>query len=108
MHTPDCRWWHVMIGTHCSWLPGDHRGFRNARHRVHSSGDYRNPPPENEHEGLREYHQQRSGEPVKIPRAARLLVARAIGESLTSMDYMVWVVAVSATHAHIVGELPLS
>jgi hypothetical protein len=21
------RWWHVIIATHCSWLPGDRRGF---------------------------------------------------------------------------------
>src|SRR5205823_12390910 len=90
----------------CAWLPGDVRGFRSDHHRIHSSGDYRNPPSPFEHEGLRRYHQQRHSEPVKIPRDQRTIVARAIAESLISLGFIVWVVSVSATHAHIVAELP--
>jgi hypothetical protein len=50
-------WWHVQIGTYCAWLPGDKRGFRNRDHRIDSTGDYRDPPPPDEHAGLREYNE---------------------------------------------------
>jgi hypothetical protein len=46
------RWRHVIVNTRCSWLHGDLRGFRNRKHRIHSSGDYRNPPPPEEHRVL--------------------------------------------------------
>jgi hypothetical protein len=44
MTQPGMLWRHVVINTHCTWLHGDDRGFRSRHHRVHSSGDYRNPP----------------------------------------------------------------
>src|SRR5262249_17500638 len=44
-------WRHVIISTLNSWLPGDPRGFRAVNHKIHSSGDYKNPPP-GEHAGL--------------------------------------------------------
>src|SRR5947207_10093448 len=46
-------WIHVVVGTYRSWDFGDERGFRSRKHRIHSSGDYKNPPPKREHEGLR-------------------------------------------------------
>jgi hypothetical protein len=52
MPKPGMRWRHCVIGTHNSWLPGDPRGFRAIDHKIHSSGDYKNPPPEGEHSGL--------------------------------------------------------
>jgi hypothetical protein len=58
------RWRHIVCNTKCSWLPGDDRGFRSREHRIHSSGDYKNPPPKNEHEGLRRYQEEKSGETV--------------------------------------------
>jgi hypothetical protein len=53
------RWRMITISTKRSWLPGDQRGFRNRQHRIHSSGDYKNPPPRWEHEGLRRYNEKR-------------------------------------------------
>ena len=50
---PDLLWYHVQFSTFGTWLRGDERGFRDHDHRLHSSGDYRNPPPPGEHEGLR-------------------------------------------------------
>ena len=60
-------WWRVDIGTYCGWLPGSDRGFRSHDHGIHSSGHYKNPPPPEEHEGLRNYHEDRSPEAVTIP-----------------------------------------
>ncbi len=52
MPTPGKCWWHNILSTHGSWLPGNPRGFRSRNHRIHSSGDYKNPPPLGEHAGL--------------------------------------------------------
>ena len=47
-------WQHVILGTRCSWMHGDRRGFRDRGHRIHSSGDYKNPPPAGEYDRLHE------------------------------------------------------
>ena len=103
---PALRWWHVMLGTYASWLPGDRRGFRNRDHRIHSSGDYRNPPPEHEHEGLREYNERRAGDAVDIPLPARQRLAELIARLLREAGYRVLVVSVSQRHVHFLAELP--
>lgn len=49
------------------WISGDDRGFRSANHKIHSSGDYKNPPPPGEHEGLRHWVQSHMSEsPVTL------------------------------------------
>jgi hypothetical protein len=105
--TPRRRWWHVMIGTHASWLPGDERGFRNRGHRIHSSGDYKNPPPIDEHEGLREYNEQLAPDAVEIPLEYRKRLAQIIARLFVGAGYRVAVVSVSRYHVHILAELPL-
>ncbi|MGB7159227.1 MAG: hypothetical protein WBD40_14255 [Tepidisphaeraceae bacterium] len=100
-------WWRVDIGTYCAWLPGDHRGFRSHDHNIHSSGDYKNPPPPEEHEGLRNYHEEHSPDAVEIPRELRLLVATVIAQRLIRLGYRVLVVSCADRHAHIVAELPI-
>jgi hypothetical protein len=97
----------VQIGTYCAWLPGDNRGFRSKDHGIHSSGDYRNPPPPEEHEGLRKYHEERCPGAVKIPRELRLRIAIRFAESLLDRGHRVLVVSVGERHAHVVTELPL-
>src|SRR5687768_18482511 len=97
-------WWRVDISTYCSWLPGDDRGFRSHDHNIHSSGDYKNPPPPEEHEGLRNYHEARSPEPITIPRELRLRVATVIAETLIKDGHRVLVVSCADRHAHIVPE----
>src|SRR3954467_14884960 len=105
--TPGRRWWHVMIGTYASWLPGDKRGFRNRGHRIHSSGDYKNPPPIDEHEGLREHNQQFAKDAVEIPLEHGKRLARVIARLLLDAGYRVSVVSVSGYHVHALAELPL-
>jgi len=107
MPAPGKAWWHSQFSTYCAWLPGDDRGFRSKDHDLHSSGDFRHPPPPEEHEGLRDYHKKRHPNPVDVPRELRLKVATKIAESLIAAGHRVLVVAVSKRHAHVVSELPI-
>jgi hypothetical protein len=100
-------WRHVIINTRSSWLPGDERGFRSRRDRIHSSGDYRNPPPQDEHAGLRIFNERNSGDEITIPRHLRSVIGRAIVAYLISQNYRVLVVAVAKVHAHFIVELPI-
>lgn len=101
------RWWHIQLGTYCTWLPGDKRGFRSRDHRIHSSGDYKAPPPPGGHAGLRSFHAARHPTAVRIPRPFRLTAATAIARALTADGYRVLAVAVCAKHAHALAELPV-
>lgn len=107
MPLPGRQWWFITLGTAYSWLPGDHRGFRSKDHGIHSSGDYKNPPPEGEHEGLYQYHKKRHPNAVVIPKEARLIVAITITKVIRELGYRVIAVSVSDVHTHIVAELPI-
>jgi hypothetical protein len=100
------RWRHVIISTVNSWLPGDPRGFRSRHHKVHSSGDYKNPPPRGEHEELFHYSKEISADPVVIPRDQRRTAGRAILHKLQKLNYRVLALAVAGMHAHVLVELP--
>jgi hypothetical protein len=99
------RWRHVVISTLNSWLPGDPRGFRSRDHKVHSSGDYKNPPPTGEHEGLYNYSKEISGSPVVIPRHLREAAGRAIRRKLKKRNLRVLAVSVAGMHAHPAGGI---
>lgn len=105
MPLPPFRWRHIIVNTRNTWFHGDDRGFRDRDHRVHSSGDYKNPPPRNEHAGLHRYFAERAGEEVTFDRQVRPLIGRAIVASLRAMTYEPLCVAVSKVHAHLLVEL---
>lgn len=66
------RWFHIMWSTYGVWLHGDPRGFRDRFHRIHSSGDYKHPPPKGEHAGLHRYMARiMHKEPVSLDRSLR-------------------------------------
>ena len=100
------RWRHVMVNTHCTWLPGAEKGFRNRGHRIHSSGDYKHPPPAHEHVGLREYNRRRAGRPCEIPPELREKIGLAFVTRLRHEGYTVLAVSVSAEHVHALALLP--
>src|SRR5687768_11393954 len=99
-------WRHIIINTHGSWHHGDHRGFRSRDHRIHSSGDYRNPPPAGEHTSLLSYRKRQCPDEVHIDTRLRPIIGRAFIEKLRAMGYRVIAVAVTKIHAHAVTELP--
>lgn len=106
MPAPGMRWRHLILNTRGAWLHGDERGFRSRGHRIHSSGDYKNPPPSDEHEGLRRYHAARSGEPIGIPEAVRGAAGLAFVERLRKEGCRVLALAVAGRHLHGLAELP--
>lgn len=108
MPTPGKLWRHVTINTRCTWLHGDPRGFRDHDHRVHSSGDYKDPPPPDEHSGLHDYMNRRAGEPVTIASELRERIGLALVKKLTTIGHRMLVACVGSRHTHIVVELPQS
>ncbi|MCE5327636.1 MAG: hypothetical protein LLG01_14615 [Planctomycetaceae bacterium] len=96
----------MIISTLNSWLPGDARGWRSYRHKRHSSGDYRNPPPPGEHAGLLKYCKDRSGQPLVIPRSIRATVGKAMIDTLIARGHRVLAISVSGQHSHLLVELP--
>lgn len=103
---PGKRWYHVTFSTRNSWLPGDERGFRSKQHKLHSSGDHRNPPPKGEHAGLHRHAKSISGNAVILDQAARRIVGRAIVDYLTKHQHEALVIAVGGMHVHMLVQLP--
>ena len=108
MPKPGKLWRHVIINTRGSWLPGDERGFRNRGHRIHSSGDYKRPPPVEEHVGLYGYQVGKSPPEVRIARSLRPVIGRAMARYFEACEHRVLVVAITKVHAHMLVELPNS
>ena len=106
MPQPGMRWRHVVISTYNSWLPGDPRGFRSKKHKIHSSGDYKHRPPAGEHAGLRRYSQRISGEAVVIPADLRAEVGMAMLGKIQKLKYRILAIAVAGMHTHMLIELP--
>lgn len=105
MPDPGNFWYHATFSTYNSWLPGDPRGFRSRDHRIHSSGDHRNPPLKGEHAGLHRYAKSISGEPVLLDDFARAIAGNAIVKNLISHRHPTLVVAVGGHHVHLLAQL---
>ena len=108
-HTPvsDLSWFHVVLSTYGSWLPGDPRGFRTRNHREHIEGDYKNPPPA----GLYEARHRRSQALMRAPACRfshelRPVVGLALVERLQALGSVVYCVAVCAQHVHLLAKVP--
>jgi len=100
------RWRHVIINTHSSWLPGSQKGFRSRDHRIHSSGDYKRPPPPGEHDGLLQYHRDRASPKVEIPSEFRGMVGASLIQYFRTAPYELSALSVSDLHAHFLVDLP--
>ena len=101
------KWFHVTFSTYGSWLPGDPRGFRTRDHREHVEGDYKNPPPAGQVEGLRQRSHARLKRPmVRLTPQQRACAGRAMVEMLRRLEMTVVAIAVGAQHVHIVVQLP--
>lgn len=101
-------WFHVWFSTFGTWLRGDERGFRDHDHRVHSSGDYRNPPPKDEHAGLRAWtiaHMHK--DPVRLDAELRRRVCESIVTRLRSGGVELLALAVMGDHAHGLAWIPV-
>ncbi len=114
LHTPDVpdpranwSWYHLILTTYGTWLPGDPRGFRTRQHREHVEGDYKNPPARGEH-GTLETTARKSLKqpPVQLSSAHQAIVGAALRERLEGLAALVVCVAVSSRHAHLLAKMP--
>lgn len=106
MPSPGKCWYHVTCSTYNSWLPGDPRGFRSKQHKIHSSGDHRNPPPKDEHAGLHAHAKSISGDAILLNQAQRAVAGEAVKQTLQKHGHKLLVLAVGGTHVHLLAELP--
>ena len=106
MPPPGTTWYHIIINTHRSWLPGDERGFRSRNHRKHSRGDYKNPPPPGEHRGLHDRIYDPEKPAVCIPPDLYEAVARAVLAKAKSQGHRVLALSVDSHHVHLLVALP--
>jgi hypothetical protein len=100
-------WFHLVLSTYGSWLPGDPRGFRTRHHREHVEGDYKNPPPAGKYEA-RHSRSQRLFKlpPVVFKSKWREIIGRALVGRLQLLGGFVLCIAVAGKHAHILAKLP--
>jgi hypothetical protein len=100
-------WFHLILSTYGSWLPGDPRGFRTWHHQEHVDGNYKIPPPAGKYE-LRHACNQRKlkQEPVVFSPRWRELIGRALVGRLQLLGGFVLCAAVSEQHAHLLAKLP--
>ena len=102
-------WFHVSGTTYGAWLPGDSRGWRTRKHRVHVEGDYRNPPPAGASEGLFRRSREVMKRPcVRLGPGQRKIAGKAFVEMLVQQDVELIVLAMEATHYHLLGRFPPS
>ena len=103
------KWFHVTAHTYGAWLYGDPRGFRTRHHREHVEGDYKNPPPPGKYADKYERSKESlKQEPVKLDPKFREIVGAALRERLIGLGAKVIAVAMSATHAHVLAQVPNS
>jgi REP element-mobilizing transposase RayT len=100
-------WFHVIFSTFGTWLRGDRRGFRDHDHRIHSSGDYKTPPPAIEHAGLRNWTiRVMHKDPVRLAPELRSRVGVALLRKLAEHEIQVLAISVSGEHVHLLGRFP--
>jgi hypothetical protein len=87
-------------------LHGDSRGFRSRDHRIDSSGDYKSPPPPDEHAGLHKYHQKRSDEPVEFDVDLRVIICREFVLKMRKMGIRIIACSVGKKHLHALCDIP--
>jgi REP element-mobilizing transposase RayT len=97
-------WYHVVVTTYGSWLPGDRRGWRTVKHRRHVPGDYRDPPPDEFGQGLREHISKLDIEATRLSKVQRNQVGRWMLESFAYHEIEILAMAMGTEHCHLLGR----
>ena len=99
-------WFHCIVSTYGSWLPGDPRGFRTRHHREHVAGDYKSPPPVGAYENFHAANQQALTQAVTtIPPPMRKIIGEALRDRLQKQGGEVLAIACGGQHAHVQVQL---
>jgi len=108
MPAPWNDWYHIIIHTYGSWLPGDPRGHRTRHHREHVEGDYKNPPPDTPRRRGQFAHAKSllKRPPIILTREQRGIVARELASSFARHDVLVAILCVDVNHAHVLAKIP--
>jgi hypothetical protein len=102
---PRVRLIHGIIHYFGQWISGDERGFRSTHHKIHSSGDYKHPPPRHEHEGLRLWVKSHlSQKPVVLAPQEFPLLAGAFIFKLIKEGSSVRCLSCGPTHMHVLYD----
>jgi len=99
-HNSPGAWAHAIATLRGWWLPGDRRGFHSRDHRIHSSGVYGQPPPPEEHAGLREWAKTVATRVPALTSEERRRAGEAVVDALRRRGRRPLVVACAATHLH--------
>ncbi len=94
-------WYHVVLTTYGSWLPGDPRGFRTRHHRLHVEGDYKNPPPAGKYELTHRYAQKSlKQQPVELTHFWKEMIGSYLIEAYANLNVYAACIAVGGHHIH--------
>ncbi|MGN6370953.1 MAG: hypothetical protein ACTHN5_22080 [Phycisphaerae bacterium] len=95
-------WYHCMVSTYGTWLPGDDRGWHERNHHEHVPGDYKNPPkPTKFSKGCWNHSRDiMRHDPFYIPPAHRELIGRWLLESFRHQQISIAAIAVAETNFH--------
>src|SRR3954453_11596663 len=93
-------WVHVTSSYLGQWLPGDKRGFRNRKHRIHSNGYYKLVGGVEDHEGLRRHAEDLSSGKILLKKRQRRELVEAMATKFREMEISAGILSCSATHCH--------
>ena len=100
-------WYHINGNTYGTWLRGDQRGWRARHHREHCEGDYKNPPPPGQHDGLLARSRNlMKHNPVLLDVESRQIAGQAMVEMLLHQKIEVIALALDAKHFHVLAKFP--
>ncbi|MDY7107662.1 MAG: hypothetical protein SYC29_03405 [Planctomycetota bacterium] len=98
---------HAICTLYGNWPPGDPRGWRSRRHKRHSSGDYKDPPPPGEHEGLhRHARSSMTTAPARLRPDQYPLVGRAFLWKRNALGCSARILSCGPTHLHVLFDGP--
>ena len=98
----DHGWFHCILTTYGSWLPGDPRGFRTRHHREHVEGDYKQPPPQGRYSSRFKRARELQRFPgVTLPQSEREPLGLVAAKHLQETGVEVIALALGGRHLHV-------